>query len=189
MFSWIIEAKSQIISAQNGNFEVAHTYKPGEVQVWQSIAHDWACMTLTEVSDTSYRFFMMEESLNKTHFFTKKAWDFLNIERCLKVSDRLDGHFVSGHIDTTWKITHKEYKADTSLILWIEFDPELSKYTIDKWSIALNGVSLTIVERRSWYISVSLIPLTQEWTNLWKQEMWDLINIEFDLIWKYILNT
>jgi len=188
MFSGIIERKSKILKAQTGHFEIEHSYKKWEIQLGQSIAHDGACMTLTEIWDRSYSFFMMEESLSKTHFSERKAWDYLNIERCLKVSDRIDGHFVSGHIDTTWELTFLERKDDNSLILWVSFDEKYSKYTIEKWSITLNWVSLTIVEIKAWYISVSLIPLTQDWTNLWDLNIWDILNIEFDLLWKYILN-
>lgn len=187
MFTGIIEKKAAILDIQGSRFIVKNVFWD-EVQVWQSIAHDGACMTLESTKETEYNFFVMQESFEKLNFHEKKIWDFFNIERCLRVNDRIDGHFVSGHVDTTGKVSFLEKRDDNSLILWISFAKEFSKYTIEKWSVALNGVSLTIVEKWEWYISVSLIPLTQDWTNLWELRIWDILNIEFDMLWKYILN-
>lgn len=187
MFTGIIEKKSKILSIENGTFTLENPFGD-ELELWQSIAHDGACMTVDSYDANSYQFFVMEESFSKTNFSEKKQWDFFNIERCLKVSDRIDGHFVSGHVDTTGKIESLKRNDDDSLLLGISFPQEHSAYTIEKWSIAINGVSLTIVDKKPWYISVSLIPLTQDWTNLWKLIVWQSVNIEFDLLWKYILN-
>lgn len=188
MFTGIIEKKATIISINSGKFYIENMFW-GEIQIWQSIAHDGACMTLESVDEKTYSFFVMEESLKKTNFWNKRVWDSFNVERCMKASDRVDGHFVSGHIDTTGEVTHVERKSDDSLIVWITFDEKFSKLTIEKWSIALSGVSLTIVDKKPGYITVSLIPLTQQWTNLWESQLWDIINIEFDMLGKYILNS
>ena len=188
MFSGIIETQAKIIARDKGKFTVENTF-PGKLQIGQSIAHDGACMTIESFTDESYSFFVMEESLKKTNFEKKQVWDSFNIERCMKLWDRIDGHFVSGHIDTTWKVTYQEKKEDNSLFIGISFDESFSKYTIEKWSIAINGTSLTIVETKKGYISVSLIPLTQDWTNLWQLSLWDTVNLEFDMLGKYILNT
>jgi len=187
MFTGIIEKKSKIISIKNGKKCVENPFW-NDLQLGQSIAHDGACMTIESFDNEKYCFFVMEESLKKTNFWEKKVWDYFNIERCLKTWDRIDGHFVSGHIDTTGRISTLEKKDDNSLILWISFPEVFSKYTIEKWSIAINGVSLTIVDKKKWYISVSLILLTQDWTNLGKLILWDSVNIEFDMLGKYILN-
>jgi len=188
MFSGIITGKAKILSVQWWRFTIENVFSEA-LSVGQSIAHDGACMTLTEVSQKSYSFFVMKESLAKTSFWEKKIWDSFNVELCIRADTRIDGHFVSGHIDTTWKISLLEKKDDNSLLIWVSFQEKYSKYTIEKWSIALNGTSLTIVDTKDWYISVSLIPLTQDWTNLWDLEIWDIINIEFDMLGKYILNT
>jgi len=188
MFSGIITWKAKILSISEWLFQIENIFDE-ELTVWQSIAHDGACMTLTKISDTRYSFFVMEESLEKTNFRAKKVWEYFNVELCIRADTRIDGHFVSGHIDTTGQITALDRKDDNSFIVSVSFQEEFSKYTIEKWSIALNGVSLTIVEKKNWYISVSLIPLTQDWTNLWDLQLWDIINIEFDMLWKYILNT
>jgi riboflavin synthase len=188
MFTGIIEQKSPIISIIEWKFEVKNIFWDS-LKIGQSIAHDGACMTIETFNDNTYTFFVMEESLHKTNFWEKKAWDYFNIERCLKAEDRIDGHFVSGHIDTTWEISLLEVKDDNSLVIWITFPKEFSKLTIKKWSIAINGVSLTIVDKEPGYISVSLIPLTQDWTNLGDIKIWEWVNLEFDMLGKYILNT
>lgn len=188
MFTGIIEAKSKILSIDYGKFLIENTLQE-KIKIWQSIAHDGACMTIDEIYDTSYSFFVMQESLNKTNFHEKKIGDYFNIERCLRAQDRIDGHFVSGHIDTTGILTDKKRIDDWSLILTVQFDSSFSQLTIEKWSIALNGVSLTIINKKTNAISVSLIPLTQDWTNLSTLKVGSSINIEFDMLGKYILGT
>ena len=187
MFSGIIEKKSQIFKIEGSHFTVENPFW-NVLEVGQSIAHDGACMTLEEIKNDSYTFFAMEETFLKTNFHNKQEGDYFNIERSLQVWERIDGHFVSGHIDTTGEVTTLKEQDDSSLILWVSFAKEFSKYTIEKGSIALNWASLTIVEKQEWYISVSLIPLTQDWTNLWTLKIWSIINIEFDMLGKYILN-
>ena len=188
MFTGIIEQKSKIINIENGKFTIENHFWD-DIKLGQSIAHDWACMTIESFSETSYTFFVMQESMSKTNYGQKQIWDYFNIERCLKAQDRIDGHFVSWHIDTTGKISKLETVDDGSLIIWINFNNSFSKLTIEKWSIAINWVSLTIVDKSPWYISVSLIPLTQDWTNLWSVFIGTSVNLEFDMLGKYILNT
>lgn len=188
MFTGIIEKKAKILKIEDWRFTVENTFWE-DIQLWQSIAHDGACMTIESFDTENYTFFSMEESLKKTNFWNKKIGDVFNIERCLKSWDRIDGHFVTGHIDTTWTVEKVEKLSDDSLIIWVNFNEKFTRYVIEKWSIAINGVSLTIVEKKDGYISVSLIPLTQDWTNLGKLIVWDEVNIEFDMLGKYILNT
>lgn len=185
MFSGIIEHQGKIISREWGLFRVENTFSD-MLKIGQSIAHDGACMTLTNISTEYYEFFVMEESLRVTNLGTKKVWDTFNVERCITLGERLDGHIVSWHIDTVGAVSKLEKKDDGSLIFGVEFDPMYSHLIIEKGSVSLNGTSLTIVEAGRWYLSASLIPLTQDWTNLGKSELWDSINIEFDMIGKYI---
>lgn len=185
MFSWIIEQKATILDVKNWVFEVENTF--GEIPViWQSIAHDWACMTITKATLEKYSFFAMEESLKVTNFHTKKIWDFFNVERSLKVWDRIDWHFVTWHIDTIGKIDKIIINDDKSKIIYTKFDEKYINFIIKKWSITINWVSLTIVDAWNDYLSVSLIPLTQEITNLGYLRVWDVVNLEFDMMWKYI---
>lgn len=187
MFSWIIHHKAPIVSIQGGLFVVKNLFQE-PLKIWQSIAHDGACMTLTEVSEKSYSFFAMEETLKVTNFGTKSVWDFFNVECALRMWDFLDGHMVSGHIDTIGHVVGLVRQEDYSLLLRVQVDAMETKFLIKKWSIALNGVSLTIVDIVWDTVTVSLIPLTQEWTNLWSSQIWDRINIEYDMMAKYISN-
>lgn len=188
MFSGIVEKKTKILQKENGVFTMENLFDES-LTVWQSIAHDGACMTITYCNAEKYSFFAMQETLSVTNFWEKKVGDFFNVERCVKVWDRLDGHIVSWHIDTVWNISQLERKSDDSLIIFVSFDTSFSKYIIPKWSITINGVSLTIVKEGENFLSVSLIPLTQKITNLWDLKVWDKVNLEFDLVGKYILKA
>lgn len=185
MFSGIIESKAKILKRDGWLFTVENTFKEPLV-IGQSIAHDGACMTVTEWDSEKYSFFVMQESLNVTNFQYKKDWEYFNIERCVKVGDRIDGHIVSGHIDTIWEISKLEKWDDGSLQVFVQFDEKYSKYVIPKGSITINGTSLTVVKEWKDFLSVWLIPLTQEVTNLWMLQVWDKVNLEFDLVGKYI---
>ena len=185
MFSGIIEKKAKILDIENGTYTVENIWNES-LQIWQSIAHDWACMTITQSDEKKYSFFVMEESIKKTNFQNKKVWDTFNVEKSLKLSDSLDGHFVSGHIDTTWKITEIIENKDGSIYIHISFDKKFKNLIISKWSITISWVSLTVVEDQENSLSVSIIPLTQEVTNLWDLKEWELVNLEFDILWKYI---
>ncbi len=185
MFSWIIEHQARILSRNRGEFTVENTF-PEELVLGQSIAHDGACMTLTEWNKDTYSFFVMEESLWVTNLGRKEVGDTFNVERSLKLWDRIDGHMVTGHIDTIWKVTNTLRNEDSSLIISISFDKKYKNLIVKKWSIAINGTSLTIVDTGDDWFSVSLIPLTQDWTNLWKLGIWDIINLEFDMLGKYV---
>ena len=185
MFSGIIEKKAKILNVENWIYTVENIFKK-PLKTWISIAHDWACMTITESTPEKYSFFVMEESIKKTNFKNKKVWDVFNIEWSLKLSDTMDWHFVSGHIDTTWEVTKIIENSDSSKYYHIKFDSKYSNLIIEKWSITINGVSLTIVDDLWDIFSVSIIPLTQEITNIWNLKVWDTVNLEFDILAKYI---
>ena len=185
MFSGIIEKKAKILNVENWIYTVENIFKK-PLKTWISIAHDWACMTITESTPEKYSFFVMEESIKKTNFKNKKVWDVFNIEWSLKLSDTMDWHFVSGHIDTTWEVTKIIENSDSSKYYHIKFDSKYSNLIIEKWSITINGVSLTIVDDLWDIFSVSIIPLTQKITNIWNLKILDTVNLEFDILAKYI---
>lgn len=185
MFSGIIKNSAQILEKKWGNFTVENILGR-EIIVWESISHNGACMTITWGNSEVYSFFVMQESLDKTSLWEKKAWDLLNIETSLKMSDSLDGHFVSGHIDTTWKIIKIIENTDTSKYYFIQYDEKFHNLIIEKWSITVNGVSLTVVADNPDNFSISVIPLTQKITNIWDLKIWDTVNLEFDIFAKYI---
>lgn len=185
MFSWIIKNKAKILSIENWIYTVQNIFNK-ELKKWISIAHDWACMTIVNSTPEKYSFFVMEESIKKTNFWNKKVWDSFNIEWSLKMSDTMDWHFVSWHIDTTWEVFKIIENKDLSKYIFIKFDEKYKNLIIEKWSITINWVSLTIVEDWNNFLSVSIIPLTQEITNIWELKIWDIVNLEFDIFWKYV---
>jgi len=131
MFTGIVQQQAKILGKDGGRFTIENPFRE-ELKLGQSIAHDGACMTIESFDKDSYTFFTMEESLEKTNFATKDVGDTFNIECCLRLGDRIDGHFVTGHIDTVGKVSLLERKKDNSLIVGIEFEPSFSKYIIEK---------------------------------------------------------
>ena len=185
MFSWIIEAKAKILNISDWRFEIENIFWKS-LKIGQSIAHDWACMTIEKFDDKNYTFFAMQETFDKTNFKYKKIWDYFNVERSLKIWDRIDWHFVSGHIDWVWEVEDIVIIDDKSKIIKIKYDEKFKNNLIQKGSITINWVSLTLVDTTNDSFKVSLIPLTQEITNLWLLKVWDNVNLEFDMLWKYI---
>ena len=185
MFSWIIEQKAKILNINAWEFTITNTFKEPLV-IGQSIAHDWACMTITSFDEEKYTFFAMQESLKLTNFENKKVWDYFNVERCLKIWDRLDWHMVSGHVDTVWIVQNIKKYDDNSIEIFIKYNTDFSKNLIPKWSITINWTSLTVVQDLPWELSVCLIPITQQITNLWDLKPNDKVNLEFDLVGKYL---
>ncbi len=185
MFSGIVKNKAKILEINNWVFTVDNIFRK-KLKKWISIAHDWACMTIIESDDKKYNFFVMQESMKKTNFLDKKIWDNFNVEGSLKLSHTMDWHFVSWHIDTTWIVQKISTNLDLSKYIYIKFDEKYKNLIIEKWSITINWVSLTIVEDWNDYLSVSVIPLTQEITNIWDLKIWDKVNLEFDIFAKYI---
>ena len=188
MFTGIVEKKAEILERDGGRFTVERVLE-WDLEIGQSIAHDGACMTLETISQKSYTFFVMEESLRCTNLWEKKAWDMFNVERCVLVWSRIDGHFVSGHVDCVWKCEKIEKREDGSHFIFISYPKEFAKLVISKGSITVNGVSLTVVDNEPWKFSISIIPHTWNETNLWTLKEWDTINLEFDMLGKYILNA
>jgi riboflavin synthase len=185
MFSGIIEHQAKILQIQEGLFRVENTFWE-ILSIWQSVAHDGACMTITHATEDFYEFFVMQESLHVTNFGLKRAGDFFNVERSIRVGDRIDGSFVSGHVDATASVLDCTTQSDESMVVSIERPQKFAAYTIRKWSITLNGVNLTIVDDTADSISVSLIPLTQSFTNLGKLTKGNTVNVEFDMMGKYV---
>ncbi|MDD3144521.1 MAG: riboflavin synthase [Candidatus Gracilibacteria bacterium] len=185
MFSGIIENKARILNINNGTYTVENIFKKS-LKKGISIAHDGACMTIIESDNEKYSFFVMEESIKKTNFKTKHIGDYFNVEGSLKLSDTMDGHFVSGHVDTTGIVEKIIENADNSKYYFIKYDNKYNNLVIEKGSITINGVSLTVVEDGKDYLSVSIIPHTQSITNIGILKVGDTVNLEFDILGKYI---
>jgi riboflavin synthase len=156
-----------------------------DLEVGNSINIDGACQTVIETDPVSFTVEAVEETLKKTNLGQLKTNDPVNLERSLRFSDRLGGHLVSGHVDCTGKIK-SILKKDGSLLYEFELPGEYSGYLVEKGSVAVDGVSLTIVEVKGDSFSVSIIPFTLQNTSLGLKRVGDQVNIETDLIGKYV---
>ena len=157
----------------------------------QSIAHNGVCLTVTEILGVednlyTYKVTAVAETLEKTNLSSWKAGTFVNIERCLRVGDRLDGHFVQGHVDTIGDVVEIKELAG-SWYYYIQFPSEYAALLVPKGSVTLNGVSLTVVDAGREQLSVTIIPFTYEHTTFQYLQEGDKINIECDILGKYFL--
>ena len=193
MFTGIIEGIGKIekISKNTKNRSaIQMTVNLGKyakgLKIGQSVALNGVCLTATKLTRSNCIFEMIEETTNKTDLGNLKPGDIVNIERSLKTGDRLEGHFVLGHVDgvgTIKKIQNKPKEVQ----IWFVVPKELSKYVVKKGSIAVDGISLTVVDIKNNLASVCLIPHTIEITNFKTKNVGDKINIETDILGKYIL--
>ena len=156
------------------------------LKVGQSVAINGVCLSATKISKNKCVFEMIDETTKKTDLGNVKQGSTVNIERSLKVGDRLEGHFVLGHIDGVATITKIE-KKPKEVKIWFKIPKKLTKYVVKKGSIALDGISLTLVDVKKDIASVCLIPHTINVTNFKSKEIGDKLNIETDVLGKYIL--
>jgi riboflavin synthase len=152
----------------------------------QSVALNGVCLTVTKLSKTGSTFEMIEETTKKTDLGNLKVGGIVNIERSLKAGDRLEGHFVLGHVDGVGTIK-KIQKKPKEVQVWFEVPKNLSKFIVKKGSIAMDGISLTVVDVKNNLASICLIPHTIEVTNFKTKNIGDKVNIETDILGKYIL--
>ncbi len=157
------------------------------LKIGQSVALNGVCLTVTKLSKSSCIFEMIEETTKKTDLGNLKVGGIVNIERSLKVGDRLEGHFVLGHVDGVG-IIKKILKKPKEVQVWFEVPKKLSKYVVKKGSIAIDGISFTVVDIKNTLASVSIIPHTIEVTNFRTKKVGNKVNIETDILGKYILN-
>jgi len=155
------------------------------LKIGQSVAINGVCLSATKISKNNCVFEMIDETTKKTDLGNVKAGSSVNIERSLKVGDRLEGHFVLGHIDGVATITKIE-KKPKEVKFWFKIPKKLTKYVVKKGSIALDGISLTVVDAKKDLVSVCLIPHTIKVTNFKSKNVGDKLNIETDILGKYI---
>ena len=156
------------------------------LKIGQSVAVNGVCLSATKISKNECIFEMIDETTKKTDLGNVKAGSTVNVERSLKVGDRLEGHFVLGHIDGVATITKIE-KKPKEVKIWFKIPKKLTKYVVKKGSIALDGISLTLVDVKKDIASVCLIPHTINVTNFKSKKIGDKLNIETDVLGKYIL--
>jgi riboflavin synthase len=188
MFTGIIEATGKVIDSRsegkNIHFRIEAPFVD-EIKVDQSIAHDGVCLTVIEKDSTSYVVTAIDETLQRTSLSLWKPDRIVNLERCMKVGDRLDGHIVQGHVDTCGTCTEIR-EVDGSWEFRFEHPDGPGFITVSKGSICINGVSLTVVQSRAGFFSVAIIPYTYEHTNFSQLRIGEPVNLEFDIIGKYV---
>ncbi|MDA0931082.1 MAG: riboflavin synthase [Bacteroidetes bacterium] len=187
MFTGIIESQAEILDILPQENNVTFRLRcplQNEFNIDQSISHDGVCLTVDGLQDDSYTVTAIHETLIKTNLSSKKIGDTLNIERCMPAHGRFDGHIVQGHIDGTGRICSIENQAGSYLIR-IEYTLP-NHLTVSKGSIAINGISLTVVDSQPGAFSVAIIPYTWNHTNLQQLKIGNTINLEFDILGKYI---
>ena len=188
MFTGIIEQAGQIkeiqISGTNKIFWVQSPFSE-ELKIDQSVSHDGVCLTVDAIENGLHRVTAINETLQKTNLNHWQTGSIINLERCLPMNGRIDGHIVQGHVDTTatCKIIAEK---NGSWELTFEFDPSFAALIIEKGSLAINGISLTLYNVSNNTFNVSIIPYTYNHTNISKLIIEDKVNIEFDMIGKYV---
>ncbi len=188
MFTGIIEdtAKIESVKKEGSNLHISiRSSVTPELKIDQSVAHNGVCLTVVEIKNNIYTVTAIEETLQKTNLQMIKRDDIVNIERAMKLGDRLDGHIVQGHVDQTGTCVGKEEK-DGSWTFTFEYDTSNNNITIEKGSITVNGVSLTVVNSKENQFSVAIIPYTYEHTNFKNIQKGTVVNLEFDVIGKYV---
>lgn len=188
MFTGIIESTGKLkeIKKKDTNLTFYIECKfLSELKIDQSIAHNGVCLTVDGIFNDHYSVTAIKETLNKTNLAQLVPGDVINLERCLKLGDRLDGHIVQGHVDTTAVVT-EVIDQNGSWEFYFEYEPN-DFITVAKGSICVNGVSLTVVQSLPGKFSVAIIPYTYEHTNFHALKKGSIANIEFDIVGKYIL--
>lgn len=188
MFTGIIETLGTVESIEkdgtNVHFDISSSLT-NDLKIDQSVAHNGVCLTVVAVDDDVYRVTAIDETLQKTNL---KNWDVgkkINIERCMPASGRFDGHIVQGHVDQTGRVESIS-NQDGSWLFDFSFDPTKGNVTVEKGSITINGTSLTCFNSKNGKFTVAIIPYTYENTNFHELQVGDEVNLEFDIVGKYI---
>ena len=188
MFTGIIETLGTIEDIQqdgdNLHLSVSSSIT-NELSIDQSVAHNGVCLTVVSINEPSYTVTAIRETIEKTNLGTWKKGDLLNLERAMKLGDRLDGHIVQGHVDQIGTCKSIS-EAKGSWYYTFEYDNSLNNITVEKGSITVNGVSLTVVNSEKNQFSVAIIPYTYEHTNFKNFTVGTQVNLEFDVIGKYV---
>jgi len=188
MFTGIIEEVGKVTKIETKGGNIDYTIQAElakELKVDQSVAHNGVCLTVVDIKDNTYKVTAIDETLNKTNLKHLTEGHLINLERGMKMNAHLDGHIVQGHVDQVATCERAETK-DGSWEFTFSYDPKLMNVTIEKGSITINGVSLTVVNSKLNEFSVAIIPYTYENTTFKTLNKGDVVNLEFDVIGKYV---
>ena len=193
MFSGIVEEMATVVAVEKQQENVDFTLKcsfVNELVIDQSVAHNGVCLTVVRLTDDTYTVTAMKETLMRSNLGLLKVGDKVNVERSMIMNGRLDGHIVQGHVDGTAVCTAmKDAGGSTYYTFRYDFDPEMARrgyFTVDKGSVTVNGVSLTVCDPTPDTFSVAIIPYTHDNTNFHDIAVGSVVNIEFDILGKYI---
>jgi len=186
MFTGIVEGMGVVKAiekeGENSHFTLECDFT-NELKIDQSVAHNGCCLTVVKIDGDSYVVTAIQETLNKTNLNHWQVGTKVNLERCMQMNGRLDGHIVQGHVDTTAKCVAIEDQNGS----WkFTFEYNSDDVTVEKGSVTINGTSLTVVDSEEKRFSVCIIPYTYEHTNFHQINLGDLVNLEFDIIGKYV---
>ena len=188
MFTGIIEGFGEVkkLIHENENLHITmDSHLTPELKIDQSVAHNGVCLTVIAIEATQYTVTAIKESLDKTNLNDLKVGSKVNIERAMKLGARLDGHIVQGHVDQVGQCTQAK-ETGGSWLYTFTYDPAMKNITIEKGSITINGVSLTVIDSGISEFSVAIIPYTFEHTNFHEFQVGTRVNLEFDVVGKYI---
>lgn len=190
MFTGIIETTGKVVEIREENTNIHFTLESTiaqDLKIDQSVAHSGVCLTVVAINGNKYTVTAIDETLQRTSLGNWKENTIVNLERCTILNARLDGHIVQGHVDTTG-VCKEISNENGSWKFTIEYNPEKEEYlTVEKGSICINGVSLTVVDSTPNSFSVAIIPYTYEHTNFKNLQAGDTVNLEFDIIGKYLV--
>lgn len=188
MFTGIIEAFGTIRSVKqeggNKHFSVESPIS-SQLKIDQSVSHNGVCLTVVKVDSDSHTITAIDETLQKSNLDKLKQGDTVNLERCMIANGRFDGHIVQGHVDQTGTVKSVQ-EANGSWLIDFEYDPSLGNVTVEKGSICIDGVSLTCFNSKTNGFTVAIIPYTYEHTNFKSLKAGDTVNLEFDIVGKYV---
>jgi riboflavin synthase len=188
MFTGIVEALGKVVSILPEGDNVHFTIKAeiaNELQIDQSVAHNGCCLTVVSLNDEAYTVTAINETLQKTNLGLLEVGNEVNLERCMRMNGRLDGHIVQGHVDMVGECTLAE-EQNGSWVFGFTYKQDEKHLTVNKGSITINGTSLTVVDSESNYFSVAIIPYTYEHTVFKHLKVGHKVNLEFDIIGKYV---
>lgn len=193
MFSGIVEEAGRVKALRREDTNLHLTLScsfVNELKIDQSVAHNGVCLTVVDIKDDEYTVTAIQETLDRSNLGLLKEGDWVNLERSMRVNGRLDGHIVQGHVDTKAVCTEVlECDGSWRYTFEYEFDKEMARQgymTVEKGSVCVNGVSLTVCDARDNRFSVAIIPYTHDHTNFAQIEKGTVVNLEFDIVGKYI---